>query len=150
PGAERLGCTVLRAGASRATEDFALRLLADCLQVSLESTDPARAQIARLLAGEPTGSAAVDPVLAATEPLLDLVDRLSAAHPLLLVAEDLHWADEASLLAWNRLARSVDQIPVLLVGTCRPVPDRATVTRLRDLLWQRGGYVVELSPLAPD
>ncbi len=145
-----LGCTVLRAGGNRATEAFALRLLADCLGVSSRSPDPARAEIAGLLSGEPgvpTGPATVDPVLAATDRMLELVDRLCAAQPVLLVTEDLQWADEASLLAWNRLARSVDQIPLLLVGTCRPVPERPTVARLRDLLWQRGDLVVELGPL---
>jgi predicted ATPase len=34
---------------------------------------------------------------AAAESLLDLIDQLSAKSPVLLVVDDLHWADEATV-----------------------------------------------------
>jgi DNA-binding CsgD family transcriptional regulator len=136
------GCSVLRGAGDELTQAFPLRLMADSLGALRRSPD--LDEVARLLRGE--GSGAVDPVLAASERLLELVDRLCADGPVVLVTEDLQWADEESLLVWNRLARAVDQIPLLLVGTCHPVPYRATVARLRSLVRERG-QLLELGPL---
>jgi DNA-binding CsgD family transcriptional regulator len=129
-------------------EAFPLRLMAECLGTVINSADQARVEIARLLRGE-AGAGPFDPVLAASERMLELVDRSCADRPVVLVLEDLHWADESSLLVWNRLARSVDQIPLLLVGTCRPVPGRATVRRLRGVVEDRSGLVIDLGPVDP-
>ncbi len=141
------GCTVRRGAGDELMQAFPLRLMADCLEVSAAASDQGRAQIARLLRGEATELVTLDPVLAAAERLLDLVDRICAAGPLVLIAEDLHWADEPSLLVWNRLTRAVDQIPLLLVGTCRPVPHRASVDGLRAAARERGDAYLELGPL---
>jgi len=143
------GCRVLRGAGEPLMEAFPLRLLAECLGVSVRSPDPAAAEIAGLLRGETGASGAADPLLAAGERMLELVDRLCAAAPIALVVEDLHWADEPSLLIWSRLARAVDQIPLLLIGTTRPVPHREPVDRLRALVEQRSGTVLRLGPLDP-
>src|SRR6266511_2546893 len=149
--AQAAGCTLCRGAGEELMQAFPLRLLAECLDVTSSSPDDARAEIARLLRGEIGGSATLDPVLAATERLLGLVDRICASGPVLLVVEDLQWADEPSLLVWNRLARTVDQIPLLLVGTCRPVPHRTTVERLGVMARERANAYLELGPLAtPD
>lgn len=137
---------VFRGAGDELMEAFPLRLMAECLETTINSPDPARVEIARLLRGE-AGAGSFDPVLAASERMLELVDRSCADRPVVLAAEDLHWADEPSLLVWNRLARSVDQIPLLLVGTCRPVPGRATVRRLRNVVEDRSGLVIDLGPL---
>ena len=42
-----------------------------------------------------------------------------AAPPTLLVIEDLHWADEATLEVFMLLSRRVDTLPALVVGTYR-------------------------------
>jgi tetratricopeptide (TPR) repeat protein len=47
------------------------------------------------------------------------------------VVEDLHWADEASLILWHRLTRSAAQLPLLLAASCRPVPVPPGLSRLR-------------------
>ena len=120
-----------------------------CLDVSARSADLLRAEIAELLVGETGRSATADPVLAAAERMLVLVDRACGDGPVVLVVEDLHWADEPSLLVWNRLARAVDQIPLLLVGSCRPVPYRPVVARLREVVRERAGTTVSLGPLEP-
>ena len=145
--ASGVGCRVFRAAGEELAQPFPLRLLFDCLQVSSRSADPLRADIARLLRGGGRTPAA-DPVLAAGERLVELVDRACATGPVLLVAEDLHWADEASLLVWYQLAREVEQIPLLLVGSCRPVPRRAEVVRLRRAVEATDAVVIELGPLA--
>lgn len=146
--ARRTGCAVYRATGDELAQAFPLRVLADAFGVSARAEDPAKAAINRLLRGEDTGAA--DPVLAAGERLLELVDRLCTAGPVVLVLEDLQFADEPSLLLWNRLARAVDQIPLLLLATDRPAPYRATVARLHDLTRERHGELVDLGPLGAD
>ncbi len=54
------------------------------------------------------------------EVLLDLVGALAAQREVLLVAEDLHWADPSTLELLARLAASVRRLPLLCLGTARP------------------------------
>jgi DNA-binding SARP family transcriptional activator/tetratricopeptide (TPR) repeat protein len=57
--------------------------------------------------------------------LFDAVSSLlaDAAHlrPLVLFLDDLHWADQPSLLLLRHLARSAKDAPLLILGTYRPV-----------------------------
>ncbi|GAA1422792.1 LuxR family transcriptional regulator [Catellatospora coxensis] len=147
--AARAGCQVLRGSGDELMRSFPLRMIADAFDVSARSADTARAEIARLLRGELVDGVAFDPVLAAGERVLDLVDRATARQPVLLVLEDLHWADEPSLLLCHRMARAVDQIPLLMVFTSRPPAARTTVARLRALLRERPGVHLDLGPLSP-
>ena len=89
-----------------------------------------------------------DPVLAGVERMLELADRLCAASPLVVVAEDLQWADEASVLVWNRLSRAARQAPMLVVGSLRQSPARDDLAQLRRGVAARGGHVLTLGPLA--
>jgi DNA-binding CsgD family transcriptional regulator len=58
--------------------------------------------------------------------------------PIILVVDDLQWADQASITLWGRLARSVRQAPLLLVGMMRPVPQRDDLMALRRLAGEAG------------
>src|SRR5918997_5387167 len=49
----------------------------------------------------------------------DLLMALTAERPLVLVLEDLHWADSASLDLLRFIARGIDEMPLLLVATYR-------------------------------
>ncbi|MGH3663994.1 MAG: ATP-binding protein [Micromonosporaceae bacterium] len=140
------GFTVLRGAANELTTPFPLRVAAKCLRVSLHSRELARREIAQLLYGE-TVVGTFDPVISAAERMLEIVDRLVSSGPVVFVLEDLHWADEASLQLWNRLTYIVGQVPLLLIGTCRPVPIRPVVSRLRATVRERGGTLVGLAPL---
>jgi hypothetical protein len=144
-----LGGTGLRAAGDELMEAFPLRLMAACLGVSGHASDEARRVIDGLLGGRGGGSQAADPLLAAAERMLELVDRLCARGPLVLAAEDLHWSDEPSLRVWGRLARTVDQIPLLLVGVVRTAPQRPPVQRLRESARDAGATVLEPGPLDP-
>ncbi|MGH3166666.1 MAG: ATP-binding protein, partial [Trebonia sp.] len=83
----------------------------------------------------------------------DSLPRLAAgprvAGPLVVVAEDLHRADEATVLAWYRLSRAAAQLPLLVAGSVRPGNGRADLAQLRRGLASRGGTVIELAPLGP-
>ncbi|MFI7120575.1 BTAD domain-containing putative transcriptional regulator [Amycolatopsis sp. NPDC049868] len=71
------------------------------------------------------------------------VTELCEDGPQVLVFEDLHWADEESLLAWERLHRFTEHLPLLLVGSARPLPRRRTLDVLRSRL---DGEIIPLPP----
>jgi DNA-binding CsgD family transcriptional regulator len=83
------------------------------------------------------------------EVLTALADELCAGGPTVMVVDDLQWADDASLLVWHQLAASIDQLPLLLIATCRSDPRRPDVQQVRTRLVRRGGTVITLGPL-PD
>jgi DNA-binding CsgD family transcriptional regulator/tetratricopeptide (TPR) repeat protein len=89
------------------------------------------------------------PVQAAVEELLGVVQGWCAAGPVVLVLEDLHWADEASVLWWRRLCRLTGQLPLVLAGTRRPVPRAPEADVLARQVQADGGLVLPLSGLAP-
>ena len=140
-------CRVAWATADELGQQFPLGLMSDCFGPE-----------GRLAAaGEPAGTGgsgshyvlAGDPVLARVERMLVLADRLCAAGPLVVVAEDLQWADEASVLVWHRLSRAARQVPLLVIGSVRPAPGRDDLAQLRRGLAARGGHLITLGPLAP-
>jgi tetratricopeptide (TPR) repeat protein len=45
--------------------------------------------------------------------------RAAANRPVLIILEDLHWADEGTLALLTHLARSVRNLPVMFIGTFR-------------------------------
>ena len=135
--------------ADKLTEGLPLRVMLDCLQVRPGSPDPLRAHAADLIRGFRQGLFAKDVTSdASIEVLVELVDQLSAAAPTVIVLDDLQWADEASLIVWHQLAASIDQLRLLLIGTCLPTPRRAEVQQLRAAVVRRGGAVLTLGPLA--
>ncbi|HEY0936386.1 MAG TPA: AAA family ATPase, partial [Trebonia sp.] len=125
-----------------------LRVMLDCLGVRTGSPDPRRARAAGLLRDWrhelPVGW---DVSATGVEVLVTLVDELCAAAPVVLVVDDLQWADEASLLVWHQLAASIGQLRLLLVGTCRPAPLQPEVQQARAAVARRGGAVITLARL---
>ena len=73
----------------------------------------------------------MDVSAALAEQLLALIAEQCAMQPTILVVDDLQWADQASIALWGRLARSVQQVPLLLVGMMRPVPQRDDLLAMR-------------------
>jgi tetratricopeptide (TPR) repeat protein len=51
--------------------------------------------------------------------VVELLGRAAANAPILLLFEDLHWADEGTLSLLNHIARSISKVPVLILGTFR-------------------------------
>jgi DNA-binding SARP family transcriptional activator len=102
----------------------ALRHVEDALGVKvLESlAGPTAGELARLLAGKVDGGAP-DEEAGARHRLFDAVDAaitgLAAERPVLLILDDLHWADRPTLLLLAFVIRSRRSGPVLAVGTYR-------------------------------
>ena len=125
------GCAAFWGAGDELGQALPLRPLLDGLRVFEQPADPRRNMIVRLLRGEAGADRGLDVSAALAEQLLALVAEQCAAAPTILVIDDLQWADRASVTLWGRLARSARQMPLLLVGTMRPVPQRADLLSLR-------------------
>src|SRR6516225_1870432 len=128
-------------------------VVAAALDLSRRSPDPRRAAIGALLAGHGAGApgrAAGDIQYRVVEEIVDLVETWCAERPVLLVAEDIHWADSASLLTIMSVARQLPLAALLVVVTARPSPMPAEVIRLLDDLAAGGARTLQLHPLKPD
>jgi class 3 adenylate cyclase len=53
------------------------------------------------------------------ESVASLVRAVAEEHPLILVLDDLHWADGPTLLLFRHLVRSTEGAPLLILGTYR-------------------------------
>jgi DNA-binding CsgD family transcriptional regulator/tetratricopeptide (TPR) repeat protein len=144
-----LGWDIAWGSADELTERLPLRVMLDCLQVRAGSPDPRRAQAAELLRGQQAGLFANgDGSVAGVEVLVALANELCAAAPMVMVIDDIQWADDASLVVWHGLASSIDQLRLLLIGTCRLSARRPKVQQVRSAVARRGGQVIALEPLA--
>jgi DNA-binding CsgD family transcriptional regulator len=134
--------------ADQLSERLPLRVMLECLQVRPRSPDPRRARAAELLRSRSQSLlGGGDATAVGVEALATLVDELCAAAPTVLVIDDLQWSDEASLVVWQQLAASIDQLRLLLVATCRPTPRRPEVQQARTEVVRRAGVVLTLESL---
>ncbi|MDP9830870.1 helix-turn-helix transcriptional regulator [Kineosporia succinea] len=118
---EGTAVTVLSGGADEMSSRFSLQILQDVLE---------------------------DDSLSSVEAVATEVAARAGERPVLLVVDDLQWADETTLRAWHRLARLTRTHPVLLVAALRPAPHREDVTSLRRALVRTGAATIALEPLA--
>ncbi|HEV8599681.1 MAG TPA: AAA family ATPase, partial [Gemmatimonadales bacterium] len=112
-----------------------------------------RAELTRLLpeagrAGLPLASVSALPLF---ESMAELVEQVAARQPLVLVLEDLHWADEMSLRLLTFVSRRIPACMALLVTTARTeeLADSANARRTLAAL-TRGPQAtpITLSPLS--
>ena len=115
--------------------------------LGLETTSPDKrlAALAAQLHGDP--AAGDDGPAIAVERVLAYVRSTCAAGPLVLVVDDMQWADETSLLVWERLVALTRRLPLLLVAASRPEPHGRELARLRRGVEARNGHVLSLAPL---
>jgi DNA-binding CsgD family transcriptional regulator len=100
-----------------------------------------RSALARALLPEADFEGTIDPVDVAVA----AVEQLVARGPVALLADDLHWADEASLDALRALGRRAGDLGLLVVTTSRPRESAAT-GRLEELA-RAEAVCLRLSPL---
>lgn len=125
-------------------------LVASLLDLRRRSPDQRRAALGSLLHGQGPGAGdhyGADLQYRVVEEIIDLVESACVDRPMLLVAEDVHWADGASLSTLSAIARRVSLSPVLLVVSTRPSPLSSDVVRLLDDLTAAGARVLHLGPL---
>jgi predicted ATPase len=92
-----------------------------CAGIDVALSEPERMLLLHLLgydAGFPYSPEARRAILVRL--LRQILQKRAAQGPLLVIAEDLHWADTASLTVLNELARDIPSQPCLLLVTARP------------------------------
>ena len=129
--------------------------IADALDLRRRSADPRRAAVGRLLAGdaEPRGSTGanlLDLRHRVVEEVVDLLEEACGRSPLLMVLEDLHWADSSTLLALRSVMHRLAHVPLLLVASLRPSPHAADLDQLLDEALRVDARCVRLHPLSAD
>jgi DNA-binding CsgD family transcriptional regulator len=147
---------VLGAAASELDREFPFGLVHQLLDTVVAEADSERRE--RLLAGA-AGRAEVvlapsdgsdlpeDPGHAVVHGLYWLLANLADEAPLVLLVDDLHWADRASLRLLEYLARRIESLPVLVVATLRPTEPGAHADLLLALETAPAAAVVRPHPL---
>ena len=99
----------------------------------------------------PQAPDAVAPVRADRRPgeLCTALEEFAAENPLVLIFEDLHWADDATLGVISALARRRTPARLMVLGTCRAPdgPDHPLKALRHDLLLRRLCVELTLEPL---
>jgi DNA-binding NarL/FixJ family response regulator len=112
---------------------------------ALDACGPLRPHLARILPelGTPAEPSDRDTLI---EAIRCALLRLSEQQPVLLVLDDLHWSDEATLELLAALAEPLAELAVLVVGVYRSdgLPRDAGIRRLRHEL-RRAGRLEELA-----
>jgi DNA-binding CsgD family transcriptional regulator/tetratricopeptide (TPR) repeat protein len=125
--------------------------LVDALELRVGSSDVRRAAIGRLLSGEDAaGAGAYMPgqlQFRVVEEVIDLIEAISDQGPLMLVLDDLHWAEGATLLTVGWVMRRLTAVPLMLVTAVRPAPRSPELIQLLDDAAQLPARFVRLSPL---
>ncbi len=145
--AER-GALVLGARASELDRGFGFGLVHQLFDrvVSDELLTGAAAHAAVVLA--PAAAPAEDAGFAVLHGLYWLVANLADERPVVLLADDLHWADLPSARFLEYLGRRLDGLPVALVATTRPNEPGAPAELLDELRAGPSARVVRPGPLA--
>ena len=125
------GCQVFWGAGDELGQALPLLPLLEGLRVRERSANPRQNAIVRLLRGEDNADRGTDVSAMLAEQLLALVAEQCATRPTILVIDDLQWADQDSITLFGRLAKSIPQMPLLLIGAMRPVPRRDKLLALR-------------------
>src|ERR1700678_1361320 len=125
------GCQVFWGAGDELGQELPLHPFLDALEVRSPSANARRTAIAGLLRGEVATDRGADVPALLAEQLIALTIDETSVQPVVLVIDDLHWADLATVKLWGRLARTAHQVPLLLIGVTRPIPQREDLFALR-------------------
>ncbi|MEU8526660.1 AAA family ATPase [Streptomyces sp. NPDC048629] len=170
--AQQSGCRVLLASASEQGRRFPLHALLDGVGQAVltdgaatppgadaaagAGSIPEMSELLRRPASAPddgpglSGEVFDNPTLVLVERMIDGITRLLDEGPLVLLLDDLHWADEATLLLWQRLGRATVRFPLLITAASRRESGYPELDALRRGLIDRGTRLLHLAPLPPE
>src|SRR6201991_4933450 len=124
-------CQVFWGAGDELGQELPLSPFLDALAVRRPSPNARRTTIAGLLRGEVATDRGADVPAMLAEQLIALTIDETSARPVVLVIDDLQWADRASVKLWGRLARTARHVPLLLIGLTRPLAQREDLFALR-------------------
>jgi DNA-binding CsgD family transcriptional regulator len=124
-------CQVFWGSGDELGQELPLSPFLEALAVRRPSANARRATIAGLLRGEVATDRGADVPATLAEQLIALTIDETSARPVVLVIDDLQWADSASIKLWGRLARIARQVPLMLIALTRPIAQREDLLALR-------------------
>jgi predicted ATPase/DNA-binding SARP family transcriptional activator len=115
-------------------------------------------EIAELLPDSVREQAIFNPILDAstlTDAICNLLKTISKSMPLLIVLDDIQWADTDSQLLLGFLARLVYGYPIVFLGTCRDTeipktPSYPLPSIIAHMQRERAIKTLEVTPLTPE
>jgi DNA-binding CsgD family transcriptional regulator len=156
-GADTLSLEILHSSAEELDGRRPFGAVADCLGITRATSDPRRMAIAQLLFGNVPWSSQFSFTadgpgtdFRVVEAMLALIEHLSANHPLIVVIEDLQWADASTCMVVHRLAREITRLPVLLLVSCRQTPRSQELEQVIQSFAKREILHLCLGPLDED
>ncbi len=149
--ADAAGLRVLRGRGSELDREFAFNVVLQLLareaaerpELLTGGAEPAAAVFAPAAAGH-----AEEGLFASLQGLCWLVANVAASGPLLILVDDLHWADPASLRFLVFLAERLEDCPVLIVAATRPAEPGADQELLDALMTAPRAQVLRPAPLS--
>jgi DNA-binding CsgD family transcriptional regulator len=106
--------------------------------------------LARALAPHLDEGLSGDDAYGGVETVLATLETLAARAPVLLVVEDLHWSDHATLRTMLAIGRSLVHLRLALLATMRPVPRNAELEGVLERLPRDSTRRLALGPLGED
>jgi predicted ATPase/DNA-binding CsgD family transcriptional regulator len=161
--ADQRGCLVLSGAASELERDLPFGVLVDAMDEYVRSLNPRQlgslddevgAELAEVLPSLQAHVASRDVGLQSERyrshrAVRDLLERLAAAQPVVLVLDDLHWADVATVEVIGALLRRPPAAGVLLALGARPRQLPELLAAALERAYREGNLVrVELGPLS--
>ena len=152
-------CRSSSAGACRQTYPVPFRPFSEALLShfrnqglpDLPGLSPFRPALGRLLPEWRTpGETTHEPPVVLAEGVVRLLTAVAGESAVLLVLEDLHWADQETLAVLEYLVDALRTQPVLCVATVRSEEASAALRLLQGLMAARTATVLELDALATD
>lgn len=151
------GLGVLDARGGELERDFTFGTIRTLFERPVNDASPADQR--RLLAGAAAPAAAVvahgsiglvDSGFGALHAIYWLATNLAATAPLLMVVDDLHWVDAASMQALSYLARRLADLPITLVVALRPDEPGAPAELIDAVCNQPDAVRARLAPLGAE
>ncbi|WP_067479326.1 ATP-binding protein [Actinomadura hibisca] len=149
------GLRVLSARCTQLERDYAFSVVRQLFEHLLMVSAPDQRET--WLSGAARDSAGVVGVAGAGSPSGDfsllhslfwLTSNICQDGPLVLLVDDLHWADEASLRLLAFLQPRLEDLNLLVVGAMRPAEQRAAVKLLDTIIGDPSCTVLEPGPLS--
>ncbi|GLY54489.1 BTAD domain-containing putative transcriptional regulator [Lentzea sp. NBRC 102530] len=142
-------CERAHAVADELGQRFPLNLAFDCFGIDAHTSNEHKLAIWRSVHDDALSVSLGGglPIFGTIDKIIGLAENLCAKGPLVIVLDDVQWADEASLEVAHRLCSLTTHLPLLVICAARPLPARAEVTQLRLAVTSVGGTVLDLAPL---